>query len=199
MKIGTGLAAAMIACCGAAAQAQISSAQGFSLGSTPATLSAPEGAGMVSVDVSNMVHNNVQGSSWNRSLFLDVGEGLGVTGIAWDLTGTSIDPMLLSDVSIGIYNSQGNGIVLNPFESNTSGFETSTQSLMSLVALNHDFDIDDGELYIEFFLPSNPIAGPEASYGVGSMLTLEIAPIPAPGSLALGMGALALGARRRRS
>ncbi len=198
MKICTGLACAMIACCGAGAHAQVSAARGFSLGSTPTALSAPEGAGMVSVDISNMVHNNVQGSSWNRSLFVDVGEDLRVTGIAWDLSGASVNPMLLSDVSIGIFNSKGNGIVLNPFETDAAGSEVSAQSLMSLVAINQDFDIADGELYFEFFLPFNPIAGPEASYGAGSMLTLEVAPIPAPGSMALGLGAVTLVARRRR-
>ncbi len=200
MKVQVGVGAAVLGLCALGAQAQVSSALGLIIGATTINTPASEGAGMLDIDVSPFVHNNTQGSVWNNVLSMDVGENLWITGVAWDLSATSIDPIMLSDISIAIINSAGDGIILNPFsaESVGSGTSSSGVDLFNLGQSGQAFEIADGQIYIEFFLPYNPIAGPEISYQLGSMLTLEVSTVPAPGSLAMGVGALAMGARRRR-
>ncbi|MFI4896375.1 MAG: PEP-CTERM sorting domain-containing protein [Phycisphaerales bacterium JB059] len=200
MKVQTGVITAFIAGAACSASGQISSATGLTIASTPIEVAASEGAGTFDVNISSMVHNNIQGSSWNKSMRLDVGEDMWVTGLGWDVNATTIDPMLLSDVSIAIFNSLGEGVVLNPFDSQDfvgAGASTSGE-MINLILADQEFEVSDGQIFIEFFLPSNPIAGPEATYGLGSMLHVQVSSVPAPGTLALGMGALGMVARRRR-
>lgn len=201
MKFQIGVVAGVVSACTFGAQAEISSALGLLIAATPIDVPTAEGAGLVDVDVSSMVHNNIQGSSWNKVMKLDVGEDLWVTGLSWDLSATTIDPMLLSDVSIAILNSSGDGVILTPFSDDEFTGSATSSSGVDLVNLRHsdqEFQISDGEIYIEFFLPFNPIPGPEATYALGSMLSLEISSVPAPGALAMGLGALGIAARRRR-
>lgn len=200
MKIQTGVITAVVAGAAMSASGQISSATGLTIASTPIEVAASEGAGTYDVNVSSMVHNNTQGSSWNKSMRLDVGEDMWVTGLGWDLNATSVDPMLLSDVQIAVFNSLGDGVVLNPFagQETVGAGAASSGELINLILADHEFEIADGQIFIEFFLPSNPIAGPEATYGLGSVLQLQVSSVPAPGTLALGLGALGVVARRRR-
>jgi hypothetical protein len=200
MKVQTGVITAFIAGAACSASGQISSATGLTIASTPIEVAASEGAGTFDVNVSSIVHNNTQGSSWNKSMRLDVGEDMWVTGLGWDLNATSVDPMLLSDVSIAIFNSLGEGVILNPFEGQefVGAGASNSGEMINLILADQEFEISDGQIFIEFFLPVNPIAGPEATYGLGSMLHLQVSSVPAPGTLALGMGALGMVARRRR-
>jgi len=201
MRVRIGVGAAVLCVCAMGAQGDITTALGLSMDATPIETASPEGPGVVDVDVSSMVHNNRQGSVWNRVMRLDLGEDLWVTGLGWDLEATTIDPMLLTGVSIAIVNSDGDGIVLQPFSEDafvgTASSETS--EFFRLGPNDQAFQITDGVVYIEFFLPSNPIAGPEATYSLGSMLSLQVSNVPAPGMLAMGLGALGIASRRRRS
>ncbi len=159
------------------------------------------GEGAKVLDMGGIVHNNTQGSVWNRIIELDVGAGdFGVGAIGWDLWATTPDPALLSTARIAITNSAGDGVILTPFtdwvdRGEQEGYHASGYINISDLALG--FPVLDGEITIEMFLTSNPIAGPEVTYLQGSTLTVEV--VPAPGAFALlGMGGLAA-TRRRRS
>ncbi|MEZ6242057.1 MAG: PEP-CTERM sorting domain-containing protein [Phycisphaerales bacterium] len=193
-------AAVVLAGCAALAPAQIQQASGLSINATPTMTAADSQLFLHDVSLAGVVHNNLQGSTWNTVFQIDLGdEDLVLTGLSWDLSATSQHNLPLEGLRIAILNAAGDGVVLDPFMGQTNvGAGSAFLDLHDLTADGMDFDLAGGDVFVEFFVTSNLFAGPEGWYATGSHLTLQTAPVPAPGALALmGLGGLAAVRRRR--
>lgn len=181
------------------AGAQIQQASGLSINASPTVAAADTDFSLHNIDLSGRVHNNLQGSSWNTVLRLDLGDDdLVLAGIGWDLSATSQHDLPLEGLRIAVLNANGDGVLLDPFMGQGGvGAGVATFDLHDLIADGMDFELTGGEVFIEFFVSSNEFAGPEGWYATGSGLTLQTAPVPTPGALAL-LGLGGIGAIRRR-
>lgn len=183
-----------------AANAGITAASGLEVKANPFEASSGGAFPTVDIDLSGRVHNNVLNSEWNNVIRLDLGgTDFQITGVAWDLEATTRAGVALSELRFAVFNSDGEGIVFNPFDGNdTIGSGQAVSTMHNLLADGMAFDSSNGEVFIELYLPRNLVAGAEGWYSEGSFLSLEYTTVPTPGTLAmLGLGGLAAARRRR--
>ena len=153
----------------------------------------------ITVDVSGMNFWDLQGSAFNEILEVNIGYGMMVSDIGWDLTLTTIGASWGSEATFGfndvLYLAPGSG----------DDFPVSVMSYNSggLVDLtDNGFDnlmADDfGNITIELFETFDDVQGEVDAYlEAGSVLRLGLT-YPAPGSvMTLGVGLLCCGRRRR--
>lgn len=155
----------------------------------------------LTVDVSGINFNDAAGSALNETLSIALGLGAEVTGIGWDVNLTSIGASWASEAVMDfegqVFLTVGAG----------DYFSVSNQNYSSggIIDLTDDVSLPnitlggDGNLDIEFFegFVDNGGTG-DSFFEAGSVLFLQVAGIPAPGSLAiLGLGGLVAGRRRR--
>ena len=154
----------------------------------------------MTLDVSGMQFNDGQGSALNQIMSVFTGTGSVITGIAWDVTLTSIGASWASEAVMG-FEGQINLTVaadsapVTAMNYSSGGVVDLTDAGVSNIVMSAD-----GILDIEFFegFVDNGGTG-DNFFEAGSSITIVGNNIvPTPGSLAvLGLGGLVAGRRRR--
>ena len=160
-----------------------------------------EGSGSltISLDISGMYFWDLQGAAFNEILDVQIGSGMTVSAIGWDLTLSTVGASWASEATFGfndvLFLAPGVG---DDFPG--TGLSYSSGGLVDLTDNGFDnlmADVD-GYITIELFESFDDVAGEIDAYlESGSVLRLEIS-YPAPGSaMTLGLGLLCCGRRRR--
>ena len=155
----------------------------------------------ITVDVSGVSFNDAQFSALNDTMSIALGLGAEVTGIGWDITLSTIGASWASEAVID-FEGQIFLTVAAGDDFSVSNMAYSSGGIIDLtddVALPNITLGGDGNLDLEFFesFVDNGGTG-DSMFEAGSILTLQVKGIPAPGSLAiLGLGGLVAGRRRR--
>jgi hypothetical protein len=137
------------------------------------------------------------GSTENVMLNIGVAAGFQINQVRWDVSLTAYDPSWLSELSVTITNTAGQGITLTPSETGASGSGLFSGSLTLPMDLAFSAGAD-GRLNFEFHDAFDDIAGPDGRWNAGSVITLS--PVPEPtthGLMALGLLGLAAARRLR--
>lgn len=138
------------------------------------------------------------GDPGNTVLTVDVAAGAVVDLISWDLTLQTFGASWLSEATILLRNSNGDGVAFNPGFGDDDAGSASYSGSMSLAGAGLSFSVlSDGKLFIEFYdsFDDNPGAA-DALYG-GTLTVAGVLPEPAS-ALLLGLALMGLCATRRR-
>ena len=170
---------------------------GLALAAAAAALT-PAHAGMLTLDVTGILSNDELGAATNETRSVDLGFGVHITGISWDVRLFADAPSWLSEISVDLSDETGAGFSLSPgFGDNVSGTGSYAGSA-DLVSMGVDFFLGGtGRLNFEFFETFSDYPG--AWDGIWSRGALTVSYVPEPASF--GLAALALlgvGAASRR-
>lgn len=170
--------------------------------------SAPVGMSttVYSFDVAGIYSMEEYGSPLNEVFNLDVGAGSMITGIGWDVTIYADDPSWLSEMKVALEDSsQATGVFLTVGVGDDISGEASYSSggIVDLVGAGLQFQVGaDGKLRLEFFEGFNDYDGDWDGVWDSGTLSIEVTPVPEPGTFALlllGLSGVAFVARRRLS
>ena len=157
----------------------------------------------LTVNLAGIESRDALGSANNVVLVLDAVPGATVDMISWDLTLSTVGASWLSEATLLIRNSAGDGVAFNPgFGDDASGSD-SYFGTAGLVGLGTAFTVlADGKLYLEFYESYDDVSlAADAVYERGSITLAAIGVVPEPAAytlLALGLLGLAATTRRRR-
>lgn len=180
---------------------------GLSLLACSSVFAAP-----IVVNIAGVQSVGLQGDPGNTIINVDVGAGVTITGVSYNINVTAFSPSWLSEIGLVFTDSDGiDGVQFNPgFDDDASGTATYADSA-DLVALGLDFVLGaDGILRLEFFEGfDDGSISPDGVWNFGTITFMTDAvdvpptgdvPEPATGML-MGAGLALMGytARRRRN
>ena len=158
------------------------------------------------INVAGIASLGTSGAAGNTVLSFNVGAGSSIVGIGWDVNNTANVPSWLSEMAVGITNTDSTGGVnltvgVGSDMSGTASF--SSNGILDLIGLGLSFTANaNGLVRIEFYESFNdPDVTPDGIWNSGSM-TLRVIPVPEPatyGMVALGLLAVGAMVRRRKA
>ena len=157
----------------------------------------------LTVNLAGIESRDALGSTNNVVLVLDAVPGATVDMISWDLTLSTVGASWLSEATLLIRNSAGDGVAFNPGFGDDAPGSNSYFGTAGLVRLGTAFAVlADGKLYLEFYETYDDASlAADAIYGRGSITLADVGVVPEPATysmLALGLLGLAAATRRRR-
>jgi hypothetical protein len=159
------------------------------------------------IEFNNLYSADEKGSSDNTTLVYHLAPQAWITGLSWTVNVTAYDPSWLSELTLDLTNTQGEGIQLSPADRVNNAGSLITSGQIDLVNNGLGFRLQsDGRLTLEFYDAYDDLAGaPDGQWSSGLLQVHYLAaavPEPAPAGLLLaGLLAAATwrGASRRRA
>ena len=188
------------------AQAAGGTTQGLGLAAATASLQ-PAAASSLVVNVAGMESRGEFGDAGNQTLTFNVGANTQIIGLSWDVTLTANDPSWLSEMQLISSNSGVSDGVISTFggEVDDSGTQRFTGSA-DLIELGLNYSVGaDGVLRLEFaesYVDEEVTPNGIWNSGTVTFQMMTTSPVPEPASyglMALGLGALGVVARRRKT
>ena len=155
------------------------------------------------INVAGIASEASVGAIGNTVLSFNVGAGASVVGLGWNVNVTAFAPSWLSEMTVGIRNTDSTGGVslsvgVNDAASGTQSY--SSGSILDLVGLGLSFTTNaNGLVRVEFYESFNdPEVNPDGIWNSGS-LTLRVVPVPEPATYGMwALGVLVVGGIVRR-
>jgi hypothetical protein len=145
------------------------------------------------VDVSGHLSQGTQGDADNERSTLQLAPGAYLMRLSWTLDLTAHDPSWLSELTLALTNSAGEGLAFSPLDGvNTAGSQQA-QGVIDLVNSGTSFRLlADGLLNLEYFDSADDLAGAaDGRWDGGTLRITYSAAVPEPGGAALLALALA--------
>ena len=207
LKAFNGIAAAAAAALALVGQVQAAEASG------PASVLAGFGGGATTfvagqqvdqiINVAGIASVAAAGAVGNTVLNFNVGAGASVVGVGWNVNITAFAPSWLSEMAVGISNTDSTGginlsVGVNDAAPGTASY--SSGSILDLVGLGLSFTANaNGLVRVEFYESFNDSeVDPDGIWNSGS-LTLRVVPVPEPATYGMwALGVLVVGSIVRR-
>jgi len=153
------------------------------------------------LNFNNLYSFGDEGDEGNTTLSFHIGQYSHVTGFTWNVEVTAFDPSWLSELTVSVSNSAGEGFSLAPVNVDASGTQSASGSVDLLNSGLSFYTGKNGLLNFEFYEFYTDFADmPDGKWNAGQFSVIY-APIPEPATMALfGAGlltVLSLGRRRR--
>lgn len=166
-------------------------------------LGAVSSADLLFIDITGKQSWDLYGDASNTVITNNIGANSHVTGIGYDVSLSTVGNSWLSEAAISFEDSTtAVGVWLTPGvgDDMTGSANYSSGGIVDLVGLGLDFTVGgDGILRSEFFEHFDDVSDSVDGNWTQGVLTVEYTPVPEPGTMiALGLGASALLARKRR-
>jgi hypothetical protein len=167
------------------------------LAAAPAVLAADQ---TLKIEFSNLPSFDEKGSADNTSLVYTLAPQAYITGLRWSVNLSALDPSWLSELTLDLTSSSGEGVQLSPGDGSNVAGTLQASGQLDLVNSGLGFRLqDDGRLVLEFYDAVNDLPGADGRWASGQLQLTYTAPVPEPASAGLLMaGLLAVGAWRAR-
>lgn len=165
----------------------------------PAVLAAP-GEQTLAIEFGNLPSIGVKGDADNASLVFTLAPQAWITGLRWTVDLTATDPSWLSELTLDLTSSGGEGVQLSPGDGQNAAGTLQASGQLDLVNNGLGFRLkDDGRLVLQFYEAADDLAGADGRWTSGLLQVTYTAPVPEPASAGLLLaGLLATAAWRRR-
>jgi PEP-CTERM motif len=145
------------------------------------------------IEFSNQYSADVKGSAENTTLVYRVAPQAWITGLSWSVTATAFDPSWLSELTLDLSNSLGEGVQLSPADGINNAGSLTTSGQLDLVNSGLGFRLrPDGRLKLEFYDAFDDLAGaPDGRWSSGLLQVHYLAAaVPEPASAGLLLAGL---------
>lgn len=167
------------------------------LAAAPAALAANQ---TLNIEFANLPSFDEKGSAGNTGLVYTLAPQAYITGLTWSVNLTALDPSWLSELTLDLTSSSGEGVQLSPGDGSNLAGTLQASGRLELVNNGLGFRLkDDGRLVLEFYDAVNDLPGADGRWTSGLLQVTYTAPVPEPAGAGLLLaGLLALGAWRAR-
>lgn len=167
------------------------------LAAAPAALAASQ---TLKIAFSNLPSFDEAASADNVSLVYTLPSQAWITGLSWSVNLTALDPSWLSELTLDLTNSGGEGVQLSPGDGSNAAGTLQASGALDLVNSGLGFRLkNDGQLRLSFYEAVNDLPGADGRWNSGLLQVSYTAPVPEPGSAGLLLaGLVAAGAWRLR-
>lgn len=167
------------------------------LAAAPAVLAAEQ---VLKVEFSNLPSTDVLGAADNTRLVYTLAPQAYITGLSWSVQLSAQAPSWLSELTLDLTNSSGEGVQLSPGDGSNLPGMLHASGQLDLVNSGLGFRLDDdGRLALAFYDAVDDLPGADGHWTSGLLRVTYTAPVPEPASAALLLaGLLAVAARHRR-
>lgn len=171
------------------------------LAAAPAVLAADNLANYtLKIEFADLPSIGEKGDFDNASLVYTLAPQAYITGLSWSVNLTALDPSWLSELTLELTNTGGEGVQLSPADGSNYAGSLQTSGQIDLVNNGLGFRLNsDGRLHLEFYDAFDDLVGADGRWGAGLLEVSYTAPVPEPASAGLLLaGLLAAGAWRAR-
>lgn len=167
------------------------------LAAAPAVLAANQ---TLHIEFSNLPSFDELGAADNTSLVYTLAPQAHITGLSWSVNLTALDPSWLSELTLDLTSSSGEGVQLSPGDGSNLAGTLQASGQLDLVNSGLSFRLkDDGRLMLEFYDAVNDLPSADGRWTSGLLQVTYTAPVPEPASAGLLLaGLLAVGTWRTR-
>lgn len=168
------------------------------LAAAPAALAAQQ---TLKIEFSNLPSFDEAGSADNVGLVYTLAPQAYITGLSWSVDITAHDPSWLSELTLDLTSSSGEGVQLSPGDGSNVAGSMLASGQLDLVNGGLSFRLkNDGRLLLSFYDAVNDLPGADGRWNAGVLQVNYTAPVPEPASAGLLLaGLLATAAWRRRA
>ncbi len=168
------------------------------LAAAPAALAAQQ---TLKIEFSNLPSFDEAGSADNVGLVYTLAPQAYITGLSWSVDITAHEPSWLSELTLDLTSSSGEGVQLSPGDGSNVAGSMLASGQLDLVNGGLSFRLkNDGRLLLSFYDAVNDLPGADGRWNAGVLQVNYTAPVPEPASAGLLLaGLLATAAWRRRA
>jgi hypothetical protein len=161
------------------------------LAAAPAVLAADQ---TLRIEFGNLPSFDEAGSVDNVSLVYTLPSQSWITGLQWSVNLTALDPSWLSELTLDLTNSGGEGVQLSPGDGHNLAGTLQASGQLDLVNSGLGFRLkNDGRLVLSFYDAVNDLPGADGLWKSGLLQVSYTAPVPEPASAGLLLAGLLAG------